>query len=397
MTKVKLSAMLFLQYLMMPVWFVPLLPYVRALDGGSEWLFAFGLLMGVGTLASPLVCMVADRFFNAERVLAGCYAVHGALLAGAFLTTSPAVLFALMLPAVLAYMPTWSLSTAVAMAHVAPSEFPKLRVFGSFGWVASAAFSVVGTKAFGIVDFDLSHWIFASGALVAFAGTLLALTLPATPPKAKGSPLSLSEAFGLKAFTLFADRRFAAFFVLFLLAQVPFEWYMVYNPVYLSESGFKYLTLTQNVGQVAEVLLMLTVPLVVKRFGYRVAFASGIAAIAIRYAAFLGSVRFGVSALDFVGIFMQGAIFGYLVVVGQMFIGERAPEALRNQAQGMVVLLATGVGVFLSNGVFDALLKTAERAGGHDWTMPFAVAGGLALVLAVAAWMLFRPGEEQAR
>ena len=395
MIKVKLSAMLFLEYLMLPAWFVPLLPYVRSLDGGSDWLLAFGLLMGVGTLASPLVCMFADRFFNAERVLAGCYAVYGVLLFGAFFASSPAVLFALMLPATLVYMPTWSVSTAVAMAHAAPADFPKLRVFGSFGWVASAAFSVVGTKVFGIVDFDLTHWIFASGALAALFGALLALTLPATPPKAKGTPMSLAEAFGLRAFALFADRRFAAFFVLFLLAQVPFEWYMVYNPVYLAESGFRFLTLTQNVGQVAEVVLMLSVPFVVKRFGYRIAFAAGIAAIAVRYAAFLGSACLGVVALDFVGILMQGVIFGYLVVVGQMFVGERAPAGLRNQAQGLVILLATGVGVLLSNGVFDALLKASARADGHDWALPFAAAGGFALLLAVAALVFFNPERKE--
>ena len=49
--------MMFLQYLMLPVWLVPLLPYVQSLDGGSEWVFACGLLMGIGTLASPGYCI----------------------------------------------------------------------------------------------------------------------------------------------------------------------------------------------------------------------------------------------------------------------------------------------------------------------------------------------------
>ena len=92
-TKVKLASMMFLQYLMLPVWLVPLLPYVQSLDGGSEWVFACGLLMGIGTLASPFVGMFADRFLNAEKVLAVCNIAVAALLASAFFITSPATLF----------------------------------------------------------------------------------------------------------------------------------------------------------------------------------------------------------------------------------------------------------------------------------------------------------------
>lgn len=384
--------MLFLQYLMMPAWLVPLLPYVRTLQGGDDWVFAFGLLMGIGTLASPVVCLLADRLFRAERVLAGCNAVHALLLVGAFMASSPAVLFALILLGMLAYMPTWSVSSAIAMAHSSSTDFPKLRVFGTIGWVAAAGFSIVGTKVFGIEHFDTTRWIFAAGAVVAFVGALLALTLPETPPKAKGAPLSLSETFGLGAFSLFLDRRFGAMLVIFLLAQIPYEWYMVYNPVYLDESGFSYLTLTQNVGQVAEIGVMLTVPLVVKRFGYRIGFAIGVGAIAVRYAAFLLACQFGLVAFDFVGILMQGVIFGFLIVVTQMYVGEFAPAALRNQAQGLVILLAVGVGVIGSNGVFHAVLKAAETTvGAHDWRMPFAVALVASLALLAAALVLFKP------
>ena len=46
----KLSLMMFLQYMMLPVWFVPMLPYVNSLDGGSQWMLWCGLIMGFGTL-----------------------------------------------------------------------------------------------------------------------------------------------------------------------------------------------------------------------------------------------------------------------------------------------------------------------------------------------------------
>ena len=77
------SAMMFVQYLMLPVWFVPLLPYVQSLDGGASWVLWCGLIMGFGTFTSPLVGMFADRFLNAERVLALCNFVGAAILSAA--------------------------------------------------------------------------------------------------------------------------------------------------------------------------------------------------------------------------------------------------------------------------------------------------------------------------
>ena len=49
MKQFKLALMMFVQFLMLPGWLVPLLPYVQNLEGGADWVFACGLLMGVGT------------------------------------------------------------------------------------------------------------------------------------------------------------------------------------------------------------------------------------------------------------------------------------------------------------------------------------------------------------
>ena len=97
--EIKLSAMMFVQYIMLPVWFVPMLPYVESLPDGSTWAVWCGLVMGFGTFASPLLGMFADRFFNAERVLAACNFAVAAVLVFAFFAGSGGVLFALMLAA----------------------------------------------------------------------------------------------------------------------------------------------------------------------------------------------------------------------------------------------------------------------------------------------------------
>ena len=77
----RLSLMMFLLFMMLPVWFVPMFPYVQAMPGGGDWAVWCGLIMGFGTFTSPLFGMFADRFLNAERVLAVCNFL-GALLLG---------------------------------------------------------------------------------------------------------------------------------------------------------------------------------------------------------------------------------------------------------------------------------------------------------------------------
>lgn len=390
----KLAVMMFVQFLMLPVWLIPLLPYVQGLEGGKDWVFACGLLMGIGTFASPLVGMFADRFLNAEKVLAICNALTAVLLGVAFFVRDPAMLFAVMLAAMLVYMPTWSVSSAIVLAHAPAATFARLRAIGSIGWVASGLFSVIGVKVFGISDFDATPWIFASGALTALFGATIAMTLPETPPRAKGTPMSVVDALGLKAFVLFREPTFAAFGLLITLAMVPFCWYVAYNPVYLAESGFKYLTLTQNLGQVGEIAFMLTVPFIVRKCGYKWALVVGMGAIMFRYACFLAATELGIAAGDFGGILIHGLAFGILCVGAQMYIDSAAPSELKNQAQGLVMLLTNGVGLFLSNLVFYRLLGNnvvSSEPLRHDWTEPFGIAFVAALAIAIAFVLLFNP------
>lgn len=394
MKTVKLAVMMFVQFLMLPVWLIPLLPYVQGLEGGKDWVFACGLLMSIGTFASPLVGMFADRFLNAEKVLAICNALTAALLGTAFLVKDPAVLFGVMLAAMLVYMPTWSVSSAIVLAHAPAATFARIRAIGSLGWVASGLFSVIGAKFFGVANFDSTPWIFVSGAGAALLGAAIALTLPATPPRAKGTPMSIVDALGLKAFALFRDPTFAVFGLLTTLAMVPFCWYVAYNPVYLAESGFCYLTLTQNLGQVGEIVFMLMVPFIVRKLGYKWALVTGMGAVMFRYAAFLTAVKFGFAAGDFAGILIHGLAFGILCVGAQMYIDGAAPAELKNQAQGLVMLLMNGVGIFFSNLIFDRILGANVIAADpvrHDWTVPYVSAFFLAFAIAVAFAVAFNP------
>ena len=376
---VVLATMMFLEYMAMPVWFVPMLPYVKSLQGGENWTLWCGLIMGIGTFASPLVGMFADRRLNAERVLAICYFSSAALLSGVFFVTSPALLFVVLLATMLFYMPTWALTATVAMAHASKDAFPRIRVFGTIGWIASCAFSLAAAAG-GFKGFDSSPWIFAGGAAVSVAAGLFSFALPKTPPQAKGTPISVGDALGLGALVLLRDKSFRSFAILLLLAMIPFQWYNVYCAAYLKESGYQYLTTTMNIGQAGEIFFMLLVPLIFRRFGYRRSLVLALVVLALRNIFFAISSAYGFAALDFCGIVVHGLIFGLLVVGAQMFVDEVAPPELRNQAQGLVNLILAGVGVFASNFIFDAVLKSSSPT---PWTVAYVVAIAISLFTAV--------------
>ncbi|MBQ6137329.1 MAG: MFS transporter [Kiritimatiellae bacterium] len=388
----RLMLMMFVQNMTFPVWFNTVIPYVKTMQGGDAWVPRCGMLMGVGMFASPLVCMFADRFLDSGKVLALCNFVAAAALSAAYFAVDPGRLYLLLLLATVALMPTWSVAAAIAMAHAPTSSFPYIRACGSVGWAASAVFSVVAIRWFGVADFDKSPLILAAGAAVSVAGGLVALLMPPTPPKAKGTPMSVADALGLRALTLLGRREFLVFSAVLLLGMVPFQWYMSYNTMYLDESGFTYLNLVQNLGQVAELGFMLVLPFILRRCGYKRSMVLGLGVLAARYGFFLAGAATGVHAFDFCGILLHGLIFGILIVGAQMYAAESAPEELRNQAQGYVMLLTAGVGGFLSVGVFDAILSANTLPdGAHDWTVPFAVALAVSLAAAALMALCFRP------
>lgn len=167
---VKLSLMMFFQYMIFAVWWVPLAAYLTnmGVEGVQKSLVLSS--MAIGCMASPIIGMVADRFFAGQKVLAALNLFSSAMLLLAGLTTNPDWLFLFLLLAMLFYMPTWGLTSSIAMAHAQPEQFSRIRVFGSVGWVVSGVFSIIMVKSFNIrfdgtkysLLFCIGCWLFSS-------------------------------------------------------------------------------------------------------------------------------------------------------------------------------------------------------------------------------------------
>src|SRR3990172_2872357 len=108
------------------------------LTGVIYWAYTVSVIAAV---VSPFFLgMVADRFFATEKVLALLHFLGGLAILSAPSSAHSAVFFILLLLLhVLFYMPTLGLANSLAFHHIEDQEktFPRIRVFGTLGWIAA--------------------------------------------------------------------------------------------------------------------------------------------------------------------------------------------------------------------------------------------------------------------
>ncbi|MFO8012534.1 MAG: MFS transporter [Phycisphaerae bacterium] len=353
--RIRLSTMMFLQYMLIAVWFVQLTAYVKKLGMGGLEMALIGSSMALGCLASPLIGMIADRNFSSEKVLAFLNLATGVLLLGATQVTQPFFLFLLLLLAMLCYMPTWGLTSSIAMTHSPSEKFPQIRVFGSIGWVAAGLFSLAA-GFFWDMKIDGTAIPLYCGAGVAGVSGLFAFVLPHTPPPAKGQKTSVVDVMGLRSLVLMKDGFFAFLIIGYLIATVPFSAHWTYGAAFLQAKEFEYVTVTMNWGQFVEMFLMLLVPIAIARFGLKKTMAIGLFALLVRYGAYYAGNAYDTSPLYFAAILVHGVIFGCYYVGAQIYVDRKAPKEMKAQAQGLLFLVF-GVGLLLGNFINGSLLE----------------------------------------
>jgi len=411
--RIKLSAMMFFQFMIVAVFFIQLAPYLNKLEMNSTLVSLIVSSMAIGCLASPIVGMIADRHFAGQKVLGVLNLVGAVMLFLAAMTTSGIPLFILLLAFMICYMPSWGLTSAIAMSNTPPEKFPQVRVFGSIGWVASIIFGLVAKWCFDgeIVDgvvtgkiIDGTNIPLYIGAAVSLIAGINAFFLPNTPPPAKGQPASVIDALGLRALVLMKDASFAVFILCSFLVMLPFGIYWSYNGAFLADKGYEMVTAVTYIGQGVEIFLMLLVPVAMAKLGVKKTMAIGLAAQVVRFLAYYAADVSGVMPIMFAGIMVHGAIFGFFFVGGQIYIGQRAPKEIQAQAQGFIFLVNLGLGLLIANFVNGWLIEkfkviTPGVDGGKDvisWSKIWLIQLVASIVVLVIFWLFFNHKDEEA-
>ena len=289
----------------------------------------------------------------------------------------------------LAYMPSWSLTSSIAMTHIPSEQFPRVRVFGSIGWVVSGIFSVIFIRLLNI-DFDGTHIPFYCGAGVSLFAVITNLTLPDTPPLAKGQKATLIDAFGLGTIQMMKNRNFAIFIVLSFLSMIPFAMYYSYFSEFLLYIKTKYISVTINWGVLFEMGFMLLVPLAIKKIGLRKTMVLGLVALIIRYLAFYTGVMTAQPWMYYIGILIHGLIFGFFYVGGQIYIDKKAPKHLKSQAQGFIFLVTFGLGLLVGNFLCARIIDQYKTISGYNWDGIWGVTTLLSVILLILFVVFFR-------
>lgn len=382
----RLSLMMFLQFFAWGAWFATLGLAMTNRNLGAFIGAAYESAPIAAILAPLFLGLIADRLFNSERVFGVLMLLGGAIMLSLPGIASSASEFAdqalaglkasgeltgdaldnaftalqletnesgklfgwLILAYMLCYMPTLGLGNTIAFSHI-PSQdkFPMIRVWGTIGWI-------VAGLLIGITGWDGQFTIFWLGGISSLLLGVYCFFLPRTPPPLKDKPMDLRSLFMVDAFKLLADWNFLVFALCSTLICIPLAYYYGSTSQFLGAVGFEAPGATMTLGQMSEIIFMILIPFFFRRLGVKVMILVGMAAWVIRYLLFSYGAPDQVTWMLLLAVVLHGICYDFFFVTGFMYTDHKAPREIRGQAQGLLVFLTQGVGMFFGYRIMAA-------------------------------------------
>ena len=393
--KTRLSVMMFLEFFIWGAWFVTMGSYLaNNLDASGVQIGLAYSTQSWGAIIAPFVIgLIADKYFNAERLLGIIHLLGAVLMYLAWQAGNFAEFYPYLLGYMILYMPTLALVNSISFRQMDdPSRhFGRIRVWGTIGWIiAGLAISYVFAwdSSEGIAS-GLLRRTFLMAAVASLVLGLFSFTLPATPPKARGES-GLRELLGLDALSLLKERNFLTFFVASILICIPLAFYYQHANQFMTEIRLPAATGKQTIGQMSEVLFMLAIPYFLLRVGMKGTLLIGMAAWAVRYVMFAFGNAGELQFMLIIGIALHGICYDFFFVSGQIYTDSKAGERYKSAAQGLITLATYGVGMLI--GFFIAGRITDAYADGalHDWRTIWLYPAAFAAVVFVLFALTFR-------
>ena len=398
MLKVRLALMNFLEFAVWGAYLTCMGMYLGRI-GMADHIGSFYAMQGFVSIFMPAVVgIVADRWIPAQRLLGLCHLVAGlAMIAAAFYAKDAGqaadftTLFAIYSVSVAFYMPTIALSNSVAYNALTMAKmdmvkaFPPIRVFGTVGFICTM-------WVVDLLGFQTNY--------NQFFLFLYTFTLPDCPVN-KGKSQSMVDAFGLRAFALFRQKKMAIFFVFSALLgaslqitngfATPYLESFASIPDYAETFGVQHSNILYSLSQISETLCILLIPFFMKRFGIKSVMLIAMFAWALRFE-FLAIGNPGTGVWLFIlSMIIYGVAFDFFNISGSLFVDHATEPALRSSAQGLFMMMTNGLGATVGSLVAQAVVTSRTALDGSvDWAPCWHSFALYALVVGVLFALVFR-------
>ena len=412
----RLGTMMFLQYALWGAWLPVTARYLSAgvAEGGlgfsgSEIGMILGLAGSIGAVAAPFIAgQIADRYFSTERILAALVIIGGVVKWITAYQTDYSAWLVLSIIYSVVYKPTLALSNSITFAHMKDpdSDFPKIRVWGTIGWIAASwAFPmiwlqtdlnfqwmhpvIVGPEVANVTS-RLADALIFSGVISVTYG-LFCFMLPNTPPKKD----AVEKLAFKKAFELFNQTSFSILVVASLTVSIIHQIYFLQTGPFLSSIGLKDSQIgpAMTVGQFAEIVAMAYLGFFLKRFGFRKVIFLGVLAYAARYAVF-GTVTLPIWIMVVSQAF-HGICYAFFFAGAYIYVDKIADEDVRHSAQTVFGMIILGGGPVIGGWRSGYLQETFTQAGIFDYSPFWYTLSAVGFITALFFGVMFREQVEE--
>ena len=394
--RIKLSIMMFLEFFIWGAWFVTLGTFLgnNLKASGSETAAIFSTQSWGAIIAPFIIGLIADRYFNAEKILGILHLIGAFLMYQMYQSEEVGMFYTYILSYMILYMPTLALVNSVSFNQMKDpeKEFANIRVWGTIGWI------LAGLSISFIFHWDTTEAIsqgflkntFLLAGIAALVLGIFSFSLPKTPPKVSDEKIKIGDIIGLDALKLLKDKNFAIFFISSILICIPLAFYYQNSHTFLTETGVENPTGKMAIGQISEALFLLLIPVFFTRFGFKKTILVGMLAWAIRYVLFAYGNGDDLSFMLIIGIALHGICYDFFFVSGQIYTNSKAGEKYKSAAQGLITLATYGVGMLIGFAVAGWITDNYKMLDGAiNWEMVWIIPAGIALAVFLLFALLF--------
>jgi nucleoside transporter len=383
----RLSVLMFLQFFLWGSWFVTTGTYLLETlhFSGRQVGLVYGTAAIAATVSPFLLGVLADRLFAAEKLLAVLHLIGGVLMWSMSQTQQFGTFYVLVLLYMLCYLPTFGLANALSFHHLedVKGQFPRIRVWGTIAWIlAGLLVSYLGVETEVIPLRIASVFSFIQG--------LYCLSLPHTPPSAANMGKGLRSLLGPEVRALLQDRSFLVLLISLMLICIPSAYYYSFVNPFLVEIGEANAAGKMALGQVTEIVFMLTLPWFFRRLRLKTILFWGLLAWGVRYGCFILGEAPGQGWLIYLGLGLHGPAYIFSMLAAQIYLDTRVPHHLRSTAQGFYSLLTLGFGALIGAYIAGETVNSFTIGDGHDWARIWQIPTWWGIAVAIAFFFFFR-------